>query len=367
MNDIDYMKMAIDLAKKGTGFTSPNPMVGAVVVKNGEIVGKGWHKEYGGPHAEVNAIEDAGIQAKGATIYVTLEPCNHTGKTPPCTRKIIDAGIINVVIAMKDPNPDVTGGGIKYLEEHHIKTSCGICETEAKKLNEIFIKYIKTKRPFVVLKCASTLDGRIATKTGDSKWITCPESREFVHKLRQGLDAIMVGVDTVKKDNPSLTTRIEGKENIDPSRIILDTRLSVSEDSKIFNQESNSKTYVITGDGISEDAVLLAKKVRMNSKGVEIIETRLKDNLIDLDPLMDKLGSLGITSLLIEGGSRIIASALISKIVDKIYFFYGPKILCGGIPISNGDGPEFMKDCLNVKDINVHRFIDDVMIEGYIK
>ena len=190
-----YMQTALDLAKKGAGFTAPNPMVGAVIVKDNKIVGKGYHKVCGGPHAEVNAINDAGKLCDGATIYVTLEPCNHTGKTPPCTEKILKSKISHVVIAMEDPNPIVKGRGIAFLNKHGITTQIGILEEQAKKLNEIFIKNILTKRPFTILKCASTLDGRIATKTGDSKWVTGAKSRKYVHKLRDNLDAIMVGID----------------------------------------------------------------------------------------------------------------------------------------------------------------------------
>ena len=187
MDDKDFMKMALDLALRGEGFTSPNPMVGAVIVKDGEVVGEGYHKAAGGDHAEINAIKDAGIYTKEATLYVTLEPCNHTGRTPPCTRKIIDAGIKRVVVAMNDPNPDVSGGGIGYLKTRGIIVTQGVCEDEAKKQNEAFVKYIKTKRPFVIVKCAATLDGRIATRTGDSRWVTGEKARRFVHRLRHAV------------------------------------------------------------------------------------------------------------------------------------------------------------------------------------
>ncbi|MFC1812560.1 bifunctional diaminohydroxyphosphoribosylaminopyrimidine deaminase/5-amino-6-(5-phosphoribosylamino)uracil reductase RibD [Thermodesulfobacteriota bacterium] len=367
MDDQYFMKKALDLAIKGQGFTSPNPMVGAVVVKAGKIVGKGFHKTAGSAHAEVNALNDAGLSANNATLYVTLEPCNHTGKTPPCTDKIIETGIRRVVVAMVDPNPDVRGGGIDVLKSRGIEVTVGICEAQAENLNEVFIKYIRTKRPFVILKCAATLDGRIATRTGDSKWISGEASRAFVHRLRHAVDAIMVGINTVKNDDPKLTTRLPDDpvkiNGLDPTRIILDTRLSIPEDAKVLQLFSDSDTIVITGNSVSAD-----KKDRIEKRGSRVVESSVKDGLIELDPLMDRLGALGISSLLIEGGSHVIASALSAGIVDKIIFFYAPKILGGddGVPICRGKGPEIMKDSIPVKDVRVRRFDDDVMIEGYI-
>jgi diaminohydroxyphosphoribosylaminopyrimidine deaminase/5-amino-6-(5-phosphoribosylamino)uracil reductase len=367
IEDKRFMQMALDLAKKGEGFTSPNPMVGAVIVKDGKVVGKGYHKAAGEAHAEVNAIDDAGALAKNATLYVTLEPCNHTGRTPPCTEKIIASGIHRVVSAMNDPNPGIKGGGLDYLKNCGIKVSVGTCEKQAKKLNEIFIKHVGTKRPFTIVKCAATLDGRIATKTGDSRWVTGEESRQFVHQLRHAVDAIMVGINTVEKDNPSLTTRLttppKNLKQLDPTRIILDTHLRISEKAKLLRLDSDSDTILITGPLVSKD-----KKTRLEKKGVKIIESPVSNGLIDLDRLMDLLGSLEITSLLIEGGSRVFASALSAGIVDKVLFFYAPKILGGddGIPICKGPGVDLMDNCIPVRDIRVMRFGDDIMVEGYI-
>jgi diaminohydroxyphosphoribosylaminopyrimidine deaminase/5-amino-6-(5-phosphoribosylamino)uracil reductase len=367
MHDEYFMKMALDLAKKGEGFTSPNPMVGAIIVKEGKVVGKGYHHAAGKAHAEVNAIDDAGALAQGATLYVTLEPCNHTGRTPPCTEKILSAGIKRVVVAMHDPNPDVKGGGIDYLKRRGIIVKAGVCEEKAERLNEIFIKYVKTNRPFTIIKCAATLDGRIATRTGDSRWVTGEESRNFVHRLRHSVDAIMVGINTVEKDDPSLTTRLEkrtgGLKGLDPVRIVLDTHLKIIEDVKLFRLDSDSDTIIITGQSVSKD-----KKARIERLGAKIIESPVKDGLIDLDNLMDRLGELGITSLLIEGGSRVIASALAAGIVEKIFFFFAPKILGGddGVPICKGQGAELMENCIPVKDITVRQFGNDVMIQGYI-
>jgi diaminohydroxyphosphoribosylaminopyrimidine deaminase/5-amino-6-(5-phosphoribosylamino)uracil reductase len=363
MNDHDYMKIALALAAKGKGYTSPNPMVGAVVVKNGKIVGKGWHEKVGGPHAEVNAIDDAGDQSKGSTIYVTLEPCNHQGRTPPCTQKILSAGIKHVVMAMKDPNPDVSGGGADFLIQNNISVKSGICESEARRLNESFIKYSTTKRPFVTLKCAATLDGRIATRTGDSKWVTGAASRKYVHELRHETDAIMVGVNTVKTDNPSLTTRLDDIKGVDPIRIVLDTKLSIPENSKLLQIPSGSDTLIITGNSQSS-----TKRKAIENLGVKIVHATLKDGRIDLGTLIDQLGKMGITSLLVEGGAQVAASALQAKIVDKINFFYAPKILGGddGVPMCSGTGPDLMAQSLPVNNISIRQFDNDVMIEGYL-
>ncbi len=367
MDDKRFMKMALDLAKKGQGFTSPNPMVGAVIVNDGEVVGKGYHQSAGKAHAEVDAIDDAGALAKDATLYVTLEPCNHTGRTPPCTEKVIAAGIRRIVVAMNDPNPNVKGGGSDYLKSRGINVTVGVCEDQAKRLNEVYIKYVSTKRPFSIAKCAATLDGRIATRTGDSRWVTGEESRKYVHQLRHAVDAIMVGINTVKKDDPSLTTRLtnrmENFKGLDPTRIILDTHLRISEKAKLLQLDSDSDTIIVTGHSVSGD-----KKAGIEKQGARIIESPVKDGLIDLDRLMDRLGTLGITSLLIEGGSSVIASALSAGIVDKIIFFFAPKILGGddGVPICKGAGAALMSSCIPVKDIHVRQFGDDVMIEGYI-
>ncbi len=367
LEDKRFMQMALELAIKGEGFTSPNPMVGAVIVKDGKVVGKGYHKAAGEAHAEVNAIDDAGALARDATLYVTLEPCNHTGRTPPCTEKVVTAGIKRVVAAMNDPNSGVKGGGLDYLNTHGISITVGVCEKQAKKLNEVFIKYVRTKRPFTIIKCAATLDGRIATKTGDSRWVTGEESRQFVHQLRHAVDAIMVGMNTVEKDNPSLTTRLTNRpknfKSLDPTRIILDTHLRISEKAKLLRLHSDSDTILVTGPSVSND-----KKARIEEGGARIIKSPVIDGLIDLDWLMDHLGSLGITSLLIEGGARVIASALTAGIVDKILFFYAPKIMGGddGVPICKGPGVDLMHNCIPVKDIHVRRFGPDVLIEGYI-
>lgn len=357
------MKMALELAEQGRGWTSPNPMVGAVIVKEGTVVGKGCHQAVGSPHAEINALDEAGGKARGAMLYVNLEPCNHEGRTPPCTQAILKNGIKRVVAGMRDPNPHVTGGGLAFLESQGLDVSVGVCEDACRRLNEIFIKYATTSLPFVILKCAATLDGCIATRTGDSKWITNSLSRQFVHELRHAVDAIMVGIGTVLKDDPRLTTRLEGRKGSDPVRVVLDTNLSMPPDAQVLHLTSDSDILIVSGSAAPAE-----KRRMLEGSGVRFLALKDKEGQIDLTSLVRELGGMGITSVLIEGGSRVNSSALKAGIVDKIYMFYGPKI-CGGngIPICSGTGVTLMNESMQVTDISVRRFADDVMIEGYLK
>lgn len=364
MDDSGYMKEAIGLAEKAEGFTSPNPTVGAVVVKDGRIVGRGWHEAAGRPHAEVVAIDEAGPLAEKADLYVTLEPCNHTGRTPPCTEKILRAGIARVVFAVRDPNPNVTGGGHDFLRNRGLEVVEGVCRQAAEKQIEWFLKFVRTKKPFVTLKCAMTLDGRIATRTGDSRWVTGETARRYVHRLRHAADAIMVGSGTVKADNPRLTARLDGRPAKDPLRVILDSRLTVEESAALFHLESTAGTLMVTGPAVDG-----AKKDRLEKKGVRVIPEALDaDGRIRLPDLMARLGAMNITSLLIEGGGRVAGSALRAGIVDKVCFFYAPKILGGddGVPVCAGPGPEWMKDALPVKNMTVSRLGEDILVEGYL-
>lgn len=377
MSDHEYMREALSLALKGKGFTSPNPCVGAVVVKEGKIVGRGWHRAAGMPHAEVEAIEDAQRNApsttrsnsrsntQGATIYVTLEPCNHFGRTPPCTHKIIDAGITRVVVGCKDPNPYVSGGGISYLKEKGIQVDSGVLERQAHTLIEDFIWYTRNnKTPFVILKCASTLDGRIATVTGDSKWITNETSRNLVHRIRHEVDAILIGSGTLHADNPSLTSRIENTQTKDPIRIILDSRLSIDETARVITEDSTAGTILVVGPDVSEQ-----KRRRLEKKGVMVLEISLKKGRLDLGQLMIKLGKLNIQSLLIEGGGKVAASALKEGIVNKVLFFLAPKFLGGsdGIPVFDGKGPQKINDAFELKQMGVQMLDGDLLITGYLK
>jgi diaminohydroxyphosphoribosylaminopyrimidine deaminase/5-amino-6-(5-phosphoribosylamino)uracil reductase len=362
MNDSDYMRMALELAARGAGRVSPNPMVGAVVVNNGHVVGQGYHQAVGGPHAEVHALEDAGAKASGATLYVTLEPCHHQGRTPPCTAKVCQSGIKRVVVAMEDPNPDVKGGGNAYLKSQGIQVDCGVCRDEARTLNESFVKYIRTKRPFVVLKLAATLDGRIATRTNDARWVTGAQARAKVHQLRHQLDAIMVGSGTVQADDPQLTTRLEKGQGADPIRIVLDTKLSTPLDKKLLDLESDAPTYLICGSDVDDKTVS-----RIEDRGAKVLKAALKNGKIDLRALLVTLGEEGITSLLIEGGSQVAGSAVSEDIVDKFVFFYAPKVLGGddGVPMLTGLGPDRMRDALGLHRINVNQVGDDIMVTGY--
>ncbi|WP_099189479.1 bifunctional diaminohydroxyphosphoribosylaminopyrimidine deaminase/5-amino-6-(5-phosphoribosylamino)uracil reductase RibD [Tepidibacter mesophilus] len=362
--DSKYMKRAIELALKGKGYTNPNPLVGAVIVKDGRIIGEGYHQYYGGAHAEVNAINSAFENVKGATIYVTLEPCSHFGKTPPCAQLLIDMKIKKVIIGMMDPNPIVAGNGIKLLRDHGIEVTVGVLEQEVKKMNEVFIKYITTKLPFCILKTAMTLDGKIATSIGDSKWITNKKSREYVHEIRHQVSGIMVGIGTVLQDNPSLTTRLKDKEGVDPIRIIVDTIGRIPLESKVLSLNSKAKTIIATTKKADKNKLKLIKE-----KGAQIIITPLKNNKVDLKYLIQKLGEMDIDSILIEGGSTLNYSILNEGCVDKAITFIAPKIIGGGnakTPVG-GIGIEHIKNAIELENIKVIMFEQDIMIEGYLR
>jgi len=360
MNREEYMLEALKLAQKGSGYTSPNPMVGAIIVKENQIVGRGFHTAYGEAHAEINALADAGEKAKGATMYVTLEPCNHTGKTPPCTHAIIKAGIKAVFIAMPDPNPGVTGGGTKFLTEKGLEVHTGILKESAEALNVAFIKFITTGLPYVIVKYAMTLDGRIATKTGDARWISNEYSRKFVHHLRNDCDAILVGIGTVKKDNPSLTTRLDEGTGVDPTRIVVDTHLDIDPSAKVLTQESKVKTILAcTAEAAKKREHLFEKE------NVLVLPVPTKDNRIDLSELMKVIGQMKMTSVLIEGGSRILSSALKQGIVDRVNCFIAPKLLGGdGYPVCQGDAPINMDNAIQLNKTSAYLLGADVMIQG---
>lgn len=359
----EYMWLAIKLALKAQGQTSPNPLVGALIVKNGTIVGRGFHCQAGTPHAEINALTEAGNKAQGAELYLNLEPCSHFGRTPPCVDAIIQKKIMKVFVGMVDPNPLVRGRGIKKLKEAGIEVATGILEKECRKLNEVFIKYITTKRPFVILKAAASLDGRVAAESGDSQWITNEKSREYVHQLRSAVDAVLVGIGTVNKDDPKLTCRLKNRKGKDPIRIVVDSTLSISPKAKVLNLNSQALTIIAT-----TPKAPLKKRALIEKKGARVLVIPSKDR-VDLRLLMEILGKEEITSVLIEGGSEINTSALHSGIVDKVLFFYAPKIIGGKqAPLMvGGKGIARVKDALVLHNITTQRFSDDVMIEGYIK
>lgn len=361
----EYMALALELAKKGIGRVHPNPMVGAVIVKDGKILGQGYHQKCGEGHAEVNAFKDAeerNENVEGAEMYVTLEPCSHFGKTPPCADKIIEKKISKVFIGTLDPNPLVAGRGVKKLKNAGIEVEYGILESGCYKLNEVFMKYIVKKVPFVVMKTGMSLDGKIATYSGESKWITGEKSREDVHKLRNELTGIMVGINTVLKDNPELTCRIEGGRN--PIRIVVDSNLRIPMDCKIVNTAKEVETIVATTDKSN-----LEKKKKLERKGVKVIVVPSKNEKVDLKELMIILGDLKIDSILLEGGGTLNFSALEQKIVDKVKIYIAPKIIGGETsktPIE-GIGIRNLKDAFKINNLSVSTMGEDILIEGYVE
>lgn len=354
-----YMKLAIHVAKKGKGKVSPNPLVGAVIVKDSKIVSCGYHEKFGGSHAEVNAVNNANVDLKGSTMYVTLEPCCHYGKTPPCVDLIIEKGISKVIVGTLDPNPKVAGKGVKKLKDAGIEVIVGFLEEKCKKMNEIFMKYIKTRKPFVNFKMGMSLDGKIGTKTGESMWITGEKSRESVHKLRGELTGIMVGIGTVIKDNPNLTCRIKGYKN--PIRIILDSKLRIPLNAKVLNGES--RTIIATTKGCNKE-----KEEELIKKGIEVLKIKSKEEKIDLNSLMSKLGELKIDSILLEGGSDLGFSSLKEGIIDKVLIYIAPKMIGGEKakgPLG-GLGIERLKDAFLLKNIENKRIGNDILISAYI-
>lgn len=354
--DEKYMDLALELAEKGRGYVNPNPMVGAVVVKNGEIVGKGWHKYFGGPHAEVYALDEAGEKAEGATIYVTLEPCSHFGKTPPCVEKIKKFKIKKCVIACLDPNPLVAGRGKKILEEAGIEVVVGVREKEAKSLNKVFMKYITEKNPYLFLKCAITLDGKIATNYNDSKWITNEKSREKVQHLRHEYMGIMVGINTLINDNPRLTARVEN--GINPYRIVVDPHLRIP-------LESN---FVSLGSEDEKSIVITSLENMNNEKISELEKNKIKIVYMEgydfsVDEILKKIGELKIDSVLLEGGSYLISKAFAENRIDGGEIFVAPKILGGGLPFIQGFDFKEMKDCFKLENIKFNIYDDNISVE----
>jgi diaminohydroxyphosphoribosylaminopyrimidine deaminase/5-amino-6-(5-phosphoribosylamino)uracil reductase len=358
------MKRALKLAERGTGFTNPNPLVGAVIVKDGRIIGEGWHRLYGSDHAEVDAFKNATEDVSGADMYVTLEPCSHYGKTPPCARAIVEKGIRRVFIGLTDPNPLVSGRGIQILRDNGIHVESGFLEDEGRRLNEIFLKYITTGLPFCIMKTAMTLDGKIATASGDSKWITGELSRRHVHELRHRVSGIMAGIGTIMADDPMLTTRLEGREGKDPVRIVIDSSARIPLGAKVLNLDSKAGTIIAATKKADKE-----KLKAIEAKGAEVIITPLKDNGVDLDFLMRELGRRKIDSVLLEGGGRVNFAALKSGAVDKVNVFIAPKLIGGEnarTPVE-GEGIEYMKDAIMLRKTEFHKFGDDIMVEGYIR
>ncbi len=362
-----YMSLAISLARKGEGMTSPNPLVGAVLVKSGKIIGKGYHRKAGLPHAEIEAFIDAGRNGQdvgGGTLYVSLEPCCHREKkTPPCTDAVIEKGVREVIVGALDPNPRVSGKGVKTLRDAGIRVTTGVIEEKARRLNEAYNKYITTGTPFVTLKLAATLDGKIATQTGDSKWIGSERQRKMGHRLRNLADAVMVGTGTILKDDPRLNVRLyknAGKET-QPVPVVLDRGLKTPVNSKIFSVHES----VIIVTGKSHDRV---RRKKLEGAGARIIEVGLgRDGHLGLRELARKLGKNEITSLIIEGGSATAALALKSGIVDKVVFFYAPRVIgAEGLSMVGELGVSRIKGSLGIERVKIRKFGDEIMVEGYV-
>lgn len=358
------MQRAFNLAKKGIGRVNPNPLVGAVIVRDDKIIGEGYHEFYGGPHAEINAFRSATESVAGATMYVTLEPCSHYGKTPPCADAIVKSKIAKVVIGMLDPNPLVAGKGVKILEENGIVVEYGYLCDELSQMNRVFLKFIQNKVPYVVLKTAMTLDGKIASKIGDSRWVSNEKSRARVHQLRNELVGIMVGVDTVIADDPILSTRLEKEEGRNPVRIVLDSRARIPLESKILNSTDQAKTIV----AVTEKADLLKVK-QIEELGNTVFRLKSRNGRVDLIDLMVKLGESGIDGVLLEGGATLNFSALESGIVDEVISFIAPKFIGGSnakTPVG-GEGFEKMKDAIELENIEIEQLGNDLMLTGKIK
>lgn len=360
MNDEKWMMRALELARRGEGLTSPNPMVGAVLVDDqGHVVGEGWHHKAGEPHAEVNALEQAGKSARGATAYVTLEPCSHYGRTGPCCEALIAAGVKRVVVAVEDPNPQVAGNGLRRMREEGIELEVGILGREATKVNEVFLHWVTTRKPFVALKYAMTLDGKIATANGDSKWITGEEARAYAHHLRSIYDAILVGKGTVLADDPALTCRLARGKN--PVRIVLDTNLVIPVTAKVLC-DRQAETILVTGREVAEER-LRDRKVLPH---VEVLQVGITEGKLDLNELLDILGERKMTSILVEGGSDVHGAFLDYGFINRIYTFIAPKIIGGKNALTpiGGAGKLRIADSFALNDIETKVLGSDFLITG---
>ncbi len=356
-----YMRLAIELAKKALGATNPNPMVGACVVKGGRVLGAGYHRKAGLSHAEVNALKSAGKMSGGATLYVTLEPCDHYGRTPPCTDAIIESGIKRVVIGMKDPNPINNGRGIRRLRRRGIEVLVGVLEGEVRSINRPYIKFVTRRLPFVTLKLAQSLDGKIATHTGDSRWITGKDSRRYVHALRGEVDAVMVGVGTVLRDDPRLTVRTRRVQRKKITRIIVDSHLRTPLKARIFKDKDRAPVLIAAREGAGA-----SRRKALEKKGAEVVITRPKDGRVDLKDLLRRLALRGIMHVLVEGGGELAAGILKERLADRMLLFIAPKIIGGRDAVTSveGGGAGLVSGAIRILNLNVKRFSEDILIEG---
>jgi diaminohydroxyphosphoribosylaminopyrimidine deaminase/5-amino-6-(5-phosphoribosylamino)uracil reductase len=359
VRDEDFLRLAFELAERGEGDVSPNPLVGAVVVRDGLIVGRGFHRAFGGPHAEVFALDEAGERSRGATLYVTLEPCAHFGKTPPCTERILRAGVDRVVVSVLDPNPIVSGRGVSALREAGVRVDVGCLADLAARQNEIFFKYIRTRRPFVHLKLATSLDGRIATKTGDARWITGEPARLFAHRLRRRHAAVLIGIGTALADDPELTVRhVVGKQPV-PIVVDADARLPLT-------------ARILRGDRqpiLAAAHVEAARRAAFESHGCRVWELPTQRGGVDLPALLERLGHEGVDSVLVEGGGETAAAFLDAQLVDRVSFIIAPLLIGGrgAVPAVGGEGPERLAEALRLEKVTADWVGDDLIYSGLIR
>ena len=358
--DERYMRAALRLARRAAGRTSPNPMVGAVAVRGGRIVGRGYHARAGGDHAEVVALRQAGDAARGATLYVNLEPCSHVGRTPPCADAVIAAGVSRVVAGMVDPNPMVSGRGVSALREAGVEVEVPVREGECRRLNEAFVKHVTQGLPFVMLKLAASLDGRIATATGDSRWVTGPAARKYVHRLRNEVDAVLVGSGTVLADDPQLTCRLPGGR--DPWRIVLDGRLRTPPTARLVKQRQPEKTVLVTGHGVPA-----ARRKALEDLGVQVWSFPLRQGRISLRRVLRKLARMGVLSVMVEGGAATASRVIAEKVADKVLCFYAPKFIgAEGLPMVGELGITRMRQCPQVARPVIRRLGEDILVSAYL-
>jgi diaminohydroxyphosphoribosylaminopyrimidine deaminase/5-amino-6-(5-phosphoribosylamino)uracil reductase len=349
-----FMRLALEEASRGLGRTAPNPAVGAVLVRGGRVVGRGHHARAGSPHAEIEALRRAGAKARGADLYTTLEPCDHFGRTPPCSLALIEAGVRRVFVGSRDPNPVVNGKGTTRLRRAGVEVVAGPLQDECDALNAPWFRFISSGRPFVTLKVAATLDGRIATASGDSRWVSGPEARAWVHRLRDRVDAVLVGRGTALADDPRLTTRLPGGAGRDPLRVVLDTDLQLPATLRLFRQRSAARTLVLHA----------AKRERDLGPRVDLLRCARGPGGLDLDDVLAGLAGRGVVHLLVEGGGKVAASFLSAGLVDRLALVLAPRVLGGGISWSGSSGPARMSDALALRDLTVERLGDDLLVQG---
>jgi diaminohydroxyphosphoribosylaminopyrimidine deaminase/5-amino-6-(5-phosphoribosylamino)uracil reductase len=355
-----YMSRALELAERGRGYVEPNPLVGGVIVRAGQVVGEGWHERHGGPHAEVNALATAGEAARGGTLYVTLEPCCHHGKTPPCTDALLAAGIERVVAAMKDPFPQVAGKGAAFLEKAGVPVAFGLREAEARRLNAPYLKLLGTGRPYVHAKWAMSLDGKIATRIGDSQWISNEASRRRVHELRGRMDAILVGIGTVLADNPRLTARPPGPRT--PCRVVLDSTGRLPPGCLLAETAKETPTLVVSAGELPAD-----QAARLRASGCELLALAAEQNRPSIDALLSALGKRRMTNMLVEGGPEVLGSFLDARAIDEVHVFLAPRLIGGAHARTAvaGQGIEHLADALTLTDWKLETIEGDLLIHGW--